>query len=325
MKPIVVALGGNAISRAGEQGTAAQQLEHIRSTCRQLAHLILEGFKIVITHGNGPQVGSVLLQNELASSEIPPMPLDVCVAESQGMIGYMIQQSLIQELRRKGKKMPVVSLVTQTLVNLEDPAFGSPVKPVGPFYAPDVATRLAKERHWRVAPAGPRGWRRVVPSPDPLSIVESAAIRLLADQGAVVIAAGGGGIPVAWRNGGELSGVEGVIDKDLAAQRLAADIGAELLVLLTDVEGVAINFRKPGQRFLGCISASEVRRLQEEGHFASGSMGPKVEAALRHVESGGKAAAIGALDKAYLVVTGQSGTRITRAGNGYEEGMLCGA
>lgn len=314
VKGVVVAFGGNAISRPGEKGTFAEQLAHVKKTCRQLAQLIREGFKVVITHGNGPQVGSILLQNEAAAPGIPPMPLDVCVAESQGMVGYMIQQSLSEELHRAGQNTPVVSLITQVLVDPDDPAFGKPTKPVGPFYSGEEAEKLHMERGWQITQDGSRGFRRVVPSPWPAAIVEGGVIKELIDRGVIVIATGGGGIPVVRTKNGEIKGVEGVIDKDLAAQRLAADIGAEYLVMLTDIDRVAVNYKKPGQRFLDHIDLAEGRRLHREGHFAAGSMGPKVESALKHIEAGGELAAIGALENTYLVATGCSGTRVTLTG-----------
>lgn len=324
MKKVVVAIGGNAISRPGEKGTCKEQLEHIRTICKQLVQLVLNGLRIVITHGNGPQVGNILLQNEISAVEVPSMPLDVCVAESQGMIGYLIQQSLLQELHRAGKKLPVISLITQVLVDGRDPAFEKPTKPVGVFYSSDVASNLEKERGWRMISDAGRGYRHVVPSPEPVAIIESEVIKNLVEQGAIVIAVGGGGIPVVMQNG-ELAGVEGVIDKDLAAQRLAAEIDAETLLLLTDVEQVALNYGKPNQRFLERLTYSDGKKLQQEGHFASGSMGPKIEAALRHLEMGGKMAVIGKLDNAYLAATGSSGTRITLNDDVYPEGKPCGA
>lgn len=320
---MVIALGGNAILRPGEKGTHIEQLKHIRTISKQLVQLILMGYRLVITHGNGPQVGNLLLQNEKAGCQIPPMPMDVLVAESQGMIGYMIQQTLTSELKQIGKNYPVVSIVTQVLVKRSDPAFFKPTKPVGPFYGEKTAYQLREERGWHVEQDSGRGYRRLVPSPKPVGIVESDAIKKMLDQGLIVIAAGGGGIPVVSESKGELSGVEGVIDKDFAAQCLAAETGTEILVLLTGVDRVAINFGKPGQKFLNHLSYAEGKRLLQEGQFAAGSMGPKMEAALCHVKQGGEMSVIGSLDQACLVAAGSFGTRITLKGDScINEGRL---
>ncbi|MEM3594076.1 MAG: carbamate kinase, partial [Candidatus Jordarchaeaceae archaeon] len=242
MEKVCVALGGNAILRYKDRGTAEEQFENIGRTAEYLVRLIRDGFKIIITHGNGPQVGDILIRNERCSDILPPMPLDVLGAESQGMIGYMIQQALRNELRRAGLDIPVITIVTQVVVDKNDPAFKNPEKFVGQFYTVWEAEKMKKERGWILRDDAGRGYRRVVPSPKPISIVEIDTIKRLYDDGVLVIAAGGGGIPVVVGEEGRLQGVEAVIDKDLSAERLATSIGADTLLILTDVEGVAINF-----------------------------------------------------------------------------------
>lgn len=308
---IVVALGGNAILSAGQRGTAEEQRENIRIACQAIADLICSGHEVVVTHGNGPQVGAVLLQNELAAEATPAMPLDVCGAATQGQLGYAIQQTLSNILNDRGFPRLVVSLVTQVEVSADDPAFANPTKPIGLFYQQADAEAFASERGWVLKEDKVRGgWRRVVPSPDPLSIVEKRAVSRLLDDGAVVIASGGGGIPVV-SVGEKRQGIEAVIDKDLAGQRLAQDVGASTFMILTDVPNVAIRFGTPQQLNLGKISLSEAVRYQHDGHFAAGSMGPKVQAAVRFVQQGGGRAIITSLTDAEKAVEGLAGTVIT--------------
>lgn len=247
-KKVVVALGGNAILKRGQRGDSEVQFENVRGTCRQILKMIKAGYEVVITHGNGPQVGAILLQNEEASGVVPAMSLDVCGAESQGLIGYMIQQSLRNLLEKQRMRVSVATVVTQVLVDENDPAFEKPTKPVGPFYNEEEARRLAMERGFTVVEDSGRGWRRVVPSPDPKGIVEEDAIKLLVESSAIVIALGGGGIPVV-RRAGKLVGVEAVIDKDLAGERLAAAVKADILLILTDVDRVALNYGTADKRF----------------------------------------------------------------------------
>lgn len=312
MSRMVVALGGNAILQPKQQGTIGEQLENVEKTCSQLAELVAQGNEVIVTHGNGPQVGNILLQNEEAyrAAGIQPMPLDVCGAESQGLIGYMIQRSLRNELARRGIEKDVVSLVTQVLVDKDDPAFSNPTKPIGPFYTQARAERVAAQRGYVMKEDANRGWRRVVPSPDPKSIVERAAIRRLVEAGCVVISSGGGGIPVTLDSGGTLAGIEAVIDKDLAGQRLATDLSARFFLILTDVARVALDYGRPTQRFLDRATLEEIRVYQAQGHFRPGSMGPKVEAAVRFVRHGGEEAIITSLDLAVEAFRG-SGTHIT--------------
>jgi len=307
---IVVALGGNAILQRNQAGTIEEQLENVSKTCVQLAAIVAAGHEIVVTHGNGPQVGNLLLQNEEAfrSAGIPPMPLDVCGAESQGMIGYMLQRTLKNEFRARGLSREVVCLVTQVLVTRDDPAFQNPTKPVGPFYTEARAARVSSQRGYVMKEDAGRGWRRVVPSPDPQAILEAGCIGRLVESGCVVIASGGGGIPVAL-DGGVLAGVEAVIDKDLAAQRLATDLGATILLILTDVERVALDFGRPAQRFLDRATAAEMRRYLLDKQFKPGSMQPKVEACVRFIAAGGQEAIVTSLDKAFDSLS-RAGTHI---------------
>lgn len=307
---VLVALGGNAILKHEEKGTAEDQFENVRRTCRYLAELIKEGCRLAITHGNGPQVGDILLKNERSKDVLPPMPLDVCGAQSQGMIGYMLQQSMRNEMTKAGLSYPVVSLTTQTIVDERDEAFENPTKPIGPFYDASEAEKLRKEKEWSMIEDSGRGYRRVVPSPRPRQIVEREIIRTLFESGSVVIAAGGGGIPTIVRSDGSLQGVEAVIDKDLAAQILASDIDAKILLILTDVERVSLNYGKPGQIELDEMTVDQAKRFMKEGHFAPGSMMPKIQASMKFVEAGGKKAVISSLEMGQKALRGQAGTTI---------------
>jgi carbamate kinase len=307
---LVVALGGNAILRRGEKGTAEEQLGHVRYAASHLAALVKEGHRIAITHGNGPQVGDILLKNECAKESLPRMPLDVCGAESQGMLGYMIQQSLENALRTAGIDRRVITVVTQTVVDRNDPAFSHPSKPIGPFYGEREAIQLTETEGWAVHPVEGGLYRRVVPSPAPVRVVEESSIRALVDEGFIVIAAGGGGIPVVEGSSGNLEGVEAVIDKDLTSERLATAIGAETLLILTDVEKASLDYGTPMAKPIGEARASNVRNWQREGHFPEGSMGPKMEACARFVEDGGRCAIITSLEKAAEGLEGRAGTRV---------------
>ncbi len=310
---IVVALGGNAILRKGQKGTVEEQWSNIRRATALLAELVEEGYRLVITHGNGPQVGNLLVMMDAVKDRIPPLTMDIAGAMTQGWIGYMIQQALINELRRRDIWLPVVTIVTQILVDKEDPSFSNPTKYVGPYYTEEEARRLAEEKGWTMRRDPRGGWRRVVPSPEPLGIVERNAIRHLVREGYIVIASGGGGIPVVME-GAEFRGVEAVIDKDLAAQLLANSLGAEILLILTDVPGVALNYGKPGERWLRRVSLEEVEEYYRQGHFPPGSMGPKILAAARFLRGGGRRAIICALEDAVECVAGRKGTEITVSG-----------
>ena len=314
-KRVLVALGGNAIKKADEVGTYEQQLRAVRKTAEQLAEMVARGYELVITHGNGPQVGNLLIQQEEGVRRgVPPQPLDVLNAMTQGQIGYMLQQSLQNALRARGISRPVITVVTQVLVRPDDPDFRDPSKPVGPFYTREEAEKLAREKGYRikkVKPTGEKAYRRVVPSPDPIAIVEGDAIRSMVDMGMIVIASGGGGIPVV-EEGGPLKGVEAVIDKDLAGEKLAEVVGADVLLILTDVRKVKLNFGRPDERDIDEMTVEEARRYMAEGHFPPGSMGPKVEACIRFLEAGGELAIIAHLDEALEALEGRAGTRIYR-------------
>lgn len=311
---VVVALGGNAILQQGQEGTYKEQFRNVKGTAEVIGEAILSGeFKVAITHGNGPQIGAILLQNEAGESEgVPAMPMDVCGAQSQGMIGYMMQQCLDEVFRKAGRAdIPVSTVITRTIVDEDDSAFDNPSKPVGPFYKKDEAEQLAEEKGWTVINDAGRGWRRVVPSPDPKDIAEKNAIRELFDSGVVPIISGGGGIPVIKKDG-EYVGKEAVIDKDLSAERVGEALSADLLVMLTDVNGAAINYGEPDEEWIGKATVEEMKKYMKEGHFSEGSMKPKVEAGIRFLESGGEKAVIASLDNAEKAIKGESGTIITR-------------
>jgi carbamate kinase len=303
-KTIVMALGGNAILQPRQKGTLAEQQANIATACAQIAAVIRDGHRVILTHGNGPQVGNILLQNEEARAVVPPMTLDVCGAQSQGMLGYLVQQELQRQTGR-----PVVTLITQVLVDGQDPAFASPSKPVGPFYTPERARRMMDQEGWAMKEDAGRGWRRVVPSPKPVAVVEAEAIRTLVERGLLVIASGGGGVPVVAAGSTGLHGVEAVIDKDLAAALLARTLGADLLAILTDVPQVCLRYRQPDQQMLEQVSVAEAERFIAEGHFHAGSMLPKVSAALSFVREGGERAVIGSLEEAADAVRGLAGTQ----------------
>ncbi len=301
---IVVALGGNALLKRGEPMTPENQRANIRRAAVELAELVKAGHSLVITHGNGPQVGLLALQ--AAATPGTPFPLDVLDAETAGMIGYVIQQ----ELGNVVKDRPVATLLTQVRVDPHDPAFARPTKPIGPVYDEATARRLAVERGWMVAPDGNK-WRRVVPSPKPLEILEAEVLAFLVEQGVIVICAGGGGIPVINLDSGGVIGVEAVIDKDLASSLLARQLSADMLLMLTDVDAVYLDWGTPKARPLGQVQASELSAAA----FAAGSMGPKVEAAIAFASEAGKPATIGRLEDAVEIVAGRQGTRISPGGS----------
>jgi carbamate kinase len=307
---ILVALGGNAILKRGSKGTAQEQFENVRVACGHLARIIRQGHRLVITHGNGPQVGDILLKDEMAKDTLPPMPLDVCGAESQGMIGYMIQQSLRNELSDAGLARLVATVLTETVVDPDDPAFQQPTKPVGPFYTESESAQLTEKRGWHMVNDSGRGYRRVVPSPIPLSIVQGEVIRQLMEIGTIVVAAGGGGVPVT--SGAGSHGVEAVIDKDLGAALLANIVNADVLMILTDVQNVYLDYNKPGQRPVDKMSVRECKEYLEQGQFPAGSMGPKIESAVKFLESGGERAIITSLEMAEDALAGKAGTSISR-------------
>jgi len=308
MEKVVVALGGNALQDSGSEATAEAQLRVVKETTKYLADILSDGFNVVVAHGNGPQVGRIVIQNETSKDVTPAMPLDVCGAMSQGMIGYHLQQALGDELRSRNIKKPVVSIVTQVVVDKEDKAFENPTKPIGPFYSKEEAEKLRDEKGYDIVEDSGRGYRRVVASPMPKEIVEIETVKTLIENDNIVITVGGGGIPVI-ENNGKLEGTAAVIDKDLASEKLAEDIDADSLVILTAVEKVAINFGKPDQKNLDKVTVEEMKKYAEEGHFAPGSMLPKVMAAIKFAESKpGRKAVIASLDKAKEALRGESGT-----------------
>ncbi|MCE1189380.1 MAG: carbamate kinase [Ignavibacteria bacterium] len=311
-KMAVVALGGNALLRGDQVGFIEEQESNTYQTAQCIAKLFSEFESVVITHGNGPQVGNILLRNEAGNKDfsIPKMPLDICVADSQGGIGYVIEQQMRNVLMEEKIDKNVVTLVTQVLIDNQDPAFANPTKPVGPYYTKEESEVLAEKHQWKFKedPRG-RGWRRVVASPRPQKIFNTELIKRLAEEGIVVIASGGGGIPVEVMPNGLFGGKEAVIDKDLAASLMARNIGAEELFILTDIHKVAINFRKPDEKYLDTITVDEALQYYNEGHFEAGSMGPKVKAAIEFVQSGGDKAII--TDSNSLGKPG-SGTIITK-------------
>jgi carbamate kinase len=303
---IVVAVGGNALIRAGQAGTWDEQLANVREIAAAVLALRGLGHEVVLTHGNGPHVGALLLQNKLGEAEAAPLPLDALIAMTQGWIGYLLESSFAE----LDPEVPIAVLLTRVMVDREDPAFAAPDKPVGPFYDETEARRRADTLGWDVAPDAGRGWRRVVPSPHPLEVLGERHVRALLEQGSVVIACGGGGIPVAAR-GHEVVGVAGVIDKDRCSARLAADIGADVLVLLTGVPRVALDYGTRWERELSVLTMQDARRGLEEGDFPAGSMGPKIESAERFVsESGGRALVTSAEHLVTSVSSGEDGTWI---------------
>ncbi len=309
METVVIALGGNAFLQKGQKGTVEEQWNNVVKAMKQIADIIERGYRVVLTHGNGPQVGNILVWMDSAKDRIPPLSMDIAGAMTQGWLGYMIQQALRNELKRRGLNKVVVSIVNQVLVDKNDPAFQNPTKYVGPYYTEEEAKKIAAEKGWIMKPDPRGGWRRVVPSPDPKDNLEIEAIRTLVNAGFIVVASGGGGIPVIYEDG-EIRGVEAVIDKDLAGEVLATKLGADYFIILTDVEGAMINFGKPNQKLLRKITVSEAEKYYKEGHFKPGSMGPKVLACIRFIRHGGKKAAIGHLYRALDILEEKTGTII---------------
>lgn len=308
---IVIALGGNALQSGNGGATAEAQLEVVKKTCEYIAEISTRDYEIAVVHGNGPQVGRILLASETAKDVTPAMPFDVCGAMSQGYIGYHLQQALKYALNCKGKNLPVVTIATQIIVDKADPAFENPTKPIGPFYNEEEAKALADEKSYAMKEDAGRGWRRVVPSPIPQKIVEIDAINNLWDS-SIVITCGGGGIPVVEHADGQLEGTAAVIDKDFAAELLAEQIKADTLIILTEVEKVAINFNTPEQQDLSSMTLADAAKYCDEGQFAPGSMLPKVQAAMKFVRAfPDKKAIITSLDKAIDALEGKTGTTIS--------------
>ena len=309
-KTAVVALGGNAITRNGTPDTIANQFRHTRESLRSVVDLVRQGWKLAVTHGNGPQVGNAILRVELTRGRAPELPLGICVADTEGGMGYMIEQSLQNALLLAGEKQQVVTLVTQVQVDEHDPAVQNPTKYIGQFYTESDARQLAATNGWTVREDPGRGWRRVVPSPRPLSIVESETIKNLVASGVIVICCGGGGIPVYRMRDGRLEGMDAVIDKDLASAVLAREIQADLLLILTGVEQVALDYASDHPTPLSVLSVRDAKQYLKEGQFPKGSMGPKITAALDFLKSGGKEVIITSIPRAMDAVHGKAGTRI---------------
>ncbi len=311
-KTIVIALGGNAITREFEEGNITQQFVNTRRSLESIIELLGQGYNMVITHGNGPQVGNALIRVEETRHLVPPLPLGVIVADLQGGMGYMIEQCLQNKMFELGVKRQVATIITQALVDKDDPSISNPTKFVGPFFKKENVEELEKKRGWVMKEDKGRGYRRVVSSPIPVGIVEKDIIKSLVDQGIVVIAAGGGGIPIYIDERGWKEGINGVIDKDLASAVLAKDVGAEKLIILTGVDKVAINFGAPEQKELSELTVSEAKNYLKAGEFPKGSMGPKIQAAVNFIENGGKEVIITSIEKTALALQGTKGTRIIK-------------
>lgn len=308
-RTILLAVGGNSLIRAGEKGTVAEQLENTRRTAVAILGLIRKEYRLVVTHGNGPQVGAALLRSERASDQVPGHPLDVCDATTQGEIGYLLQQSLYNELAKAGLHVPVVTVLTQVVVSRDDPAMQHPTKPIGPFYSRADAEERRRLLGWQIVEDAARGYRRVVPSPEPIDVVEQEVIRDLVNDGVLVIAAGGGGIPV-MRNNGGFQGVEAVIDKDRASALLASELGVDIFAISTDTDFVYLDYKRPGQRPIRRATAAEMEAYHRAGHFPPGNMGPKIESALRFLRNGGKEVVITSYEHLEEAVAGAAGTHI---------------
>lgn len=310
-KPIVlVAMGGHAFMQKGERGTIDEHERNAAEIARLLMTLVEKEYQLVITHGNGPQVGTLLLQQECSKDETPTMPLDVLVAMTEGSLGYILQQNLLNQLRRKEIRRYVVTVVTQVLIDESDPAFKNPSKPIGPFLSREEAERRREQLGWIVTEDAGRGWRRMVPSPRPVRVIQRDMIREAARAGHIVVACGGGGIPIKKTVNDSYAGVEAVIDKDLTSSVLAANVGAALLIILTAVPQVCVNFGKPDQRALGAVTLEEIEALHAQGHFPAGSMGPKIEAVIYFLKNGGRRALITNPESLPNAIEGRAGTHI---------------
>ena len=309
MKTLLIAVGGNSLIRAGQKGTDGEQLENARRTAAAIIGLIRRGYNLVVTHGNGPQVGAALLRSERAADQVPGHTLDVCGAATQGEIGYILTQALRDELAANGMHVPVASVVTQTVVSQTDPAMQHPSKPIGPFYSRGEAEERRRALGWQIVEDAARGYRRVVPSPEPVEIVELEVIRDLVNDGVLVVGCGGGGIPVIRHSGG-VKGVEAVIDKDRASALLASSLRVDVFAISTDTDYVYLDYKKPTQRPLLHLTGAELKQHYAAGHFPPGNMGPKVESVVRFLESGGKQAVITSYEHLCEAIDGNAGTSI---------------
>ncbi|MEX2090015.1 MAG: carbamate kinase [Bacteroidota bacterium] len=311
LRSALIAIGGNSLIRAGQRGTALEQLTNARETACRIAQLVTDGWRIIITHGNGPQVGAALLRSERASQEVYPQPLDVCVATTQSEIGYLLQRGMLNALRSARICTPVMTILTQVQVSGSDQAFRNPTKPIGPFYSKSVAEERQRSFGWTMVEDAERGYRRVVASPEPVAVLEQEMIRQIMELGIIVIALGGGGIPIVIEEDQTVKGIEAVIDKDRASALLASGLGIDCLIISTDVEQVYLDYKRPKQRGLKRATAGQMQRYLEQGHFPPGSMGPKIESAIRFLQRGGKEVIITSCDHLLDAVQGKAGTQIT--------------
>jgi carbamate kinase len=311
LRSALIAIGGNSLIRAGQRGTALEQLTNARETSCRIAQLVTDGWRIIITHGNGPQVGAALLRSERASQEVYPQPLDVCVATTQSEIGYLLQRGMLNALRSARICTPVMTILTQVQVSSSDQAFRNPTKPIGPFYSKSVAEERQRSFGWTMVEDAERGYRRVVASPEPVAVLEQEIIRQVMELGIIVIALGGGGIPIVIEEDQTVKGIEAVIDKDRASALLASGLGIDCLIISTDVEQVYLDYKRPKQRGLKRATAGQMQRYLEQGHFPSGSMGPKIESAIRFLQRGGKEVIITSCDHLLDAIQGKAGTQIT--------------
>ena len=307
---VIIAIGGNSLISDAKHMTVLDQYKAAGQTSHHIAAMVKEGYRIVITHGNGPQVGFILMRSEIAKTVLHQVPLESCVADTQGAIGYQVEQTLMNELRRQGISKQMVAVVTQVVVDKNDPAFKNPAKPIGPFFSPEDAEHHRKEDGWAVKEDSGRGWRRVVPSPKPLEIIEQDVIRTLLENDIVVIAVGGGGIPVIRKPNGDFTGCAAVIDKDLASCLLAKNLKADIFVISTGVDKVALNFGKPDQKFIDKMTVAEAEAYLQAGQFPAGSMGPKVAAAIDYLKNGGKHVIITQPHLLEDAIHGRTGTHI---------------
>jgi carbamate kinase len=306
----LIAIGGNSLLRAGERGTIEEQLANAHATAKSIVRMVEREWRIVITHGNGPQVGAALLRSERAAGEVYTHPLDVCVATTQSEIGYILQRAMEYELRQIGLFTPIMTVLTQVRVDEKDPAFQHPTKPIGPYYSRAVAEEKQRLFGWNMVEDPARGWRRVVPSPEPVEVFEQDIIRKILGLGMIVIAVGGGGIPVIEHEGYLVTGAEAVIDKDRASALLASGLGVDLFIISTDADQVYLDFKKPTRRGIGRATAAEMEEYYQQGQFPAGSMGPKVESAVRFLRSGGKEVIITSFERLMDAIDGKAGTHI---------------
>jgi carbamate kinase len=309
-KIALVAFGGNAMLREDQKGLQSEQMRNAQKAAALMVHIVRRGYELIIVHGNGPQVGNLLIQMEEAANKIPPYSLDVCDAMTEGSMGFLLEKAIVNELRRRSIDKEVASLVTQVVVDREDPAFAKPTKPVGPFYSKFRGEQLAREKSWTMVEDAGRGYRKVVPSPKPIDVVPKGVIRDLVEAGRIVIAAGGGGIPVIINGNGLFEGVEAVIDKDYAASLIAREVKVDLFIILTAIERVYIHFGKPDQAEASVLTVDEARRHLADGEFPPGSMGPKIRAAVEYIEAGGREVLITKESHLKAALLGRSGTRI---------------